>query len=289
MTFKTGAVFTFVFPSIGMFLHVLAFYLLLKKHANISMNQKIILMNLSLVEILLVCCDLPRLAIEYTTRQDSFASKSLLILFFCILLAYLYIMVALTLDRLAQIYLNIKYDLYWSVKKTKYIMGIIWIKTLLVAVFLLAIVNLRRNLFQHVEPLFAEWITPIAFSLYLFLVVFTYAYIAKKIMQTKRNRVGVSLSRCNESHASRGNNPPHRRKSGVRFKDILMPTLLISTYIFFILPPVFILYLIRKRILPSLSLFPMLINFMFYIGCSADAIICIIFSTEFGKRIVAKK
>lgn len=284
-----ATVIQFVSPCIGMLLHVTAFYLLWKKHANITMNQRIILLNLSLVEISLCLCDIVRCVIAFATRNGSFAIELFLTLFYCFIQEYFYVMVALTVDRFAQIYLNIKYDLYWSVEKTKYTMGMIWILTFLLDTGLLLFINLQ-NESQYLHVLFQVWIMPITSIFFLFLVIFTYTYITMKIIETINSNVRVSYRR-NDLHSSIeiSPQPGSKRRSGARFKDVLIPTLLISTYILFIMIPIFIFYLMKRNILSITSWFPQLMNSLFYLGCSSDAIICILFSTTFRRKFIRNK
>lgn len=286
----TTRVFGCVFACIGMCLHVVAFYLLWRKHANISTIQKIILLNLSLVEMLICFWDFVRLVISAIIGSDNLTYESCSILFSCLILALLYVMAALTMDRFAQIYLNIKYDLYWSVRKTKYTIGIIWSMTILFAVLWLLMAFLKIEWSQGLQDIFAVWIMPVGFTLYLFFIIFTYTYITFQIIQTKRSNVKLSCRPTNESKNQSYSNVRNGRKiqHGVHFKDVLIPTLLISTYTIFTIFPVFIFHLMKREIFPNSSWFSKLVSPMFYLGCFSDAIICILFSTTLGKRIIKR-
>lgn len=288
MTTSIAVVIYFTLSALSMLLHILAFTLLWKKHANITRNQKIILLNLCMVEVLISCSDLPRAIIYETVGSENLAYKSFVTLFYCFILAYLYLMVALTMDRLAQIYLNIKYDLYWPVRRTKYLMGIIWTLTLLLDSVMLLILNLRKDKSKNVYKVVGDWILPVAFSLFLFIVIFTYTYIAKKIIQTKRVDARVSF-RCSMSHHSCDCSLENRRKiqEKVRFNDVLLPTLLIVTYVVFVMFPILVSYLMKKNIFPESTWLHQKMNPMFYLGCFSDAIICILLSTTFGRRVIS--
>lgn len=276
-----------IFPCVGFIFHGTTLWLLRKKHVNSTINQKIILLNLSSVEISICCCDFTRWAVYCSIGSSNLAYESAVTVFYCFLLTYLCIMITLTIDRFAQIYLNIRYDLYWSVRKTKYLMKFLWICTFLLASILLFLVNLKLERSQMVTKMFGVWIVPPAFSLFLLIVVFTYIYIAKKIIQTRRFDKRFSV-RSRSSHASSGTKLPNRVKtqSGLRIRDVLTPTLLILTYILFVMVPVFVLYLAKRKIIPAT--FQQLRNPLLYIGCFADAIICILLSTTVGKKLTSR-
>ncbi|XP_057297775.1 uncharacterized protein LOC130628783 [Hydractinia symbiolongicarpus] len=290
MSNSIAAVIYFTLSCMSMLLHVVAFTLLWKKHANITRNQKIILLNLCMVEVLISCSDLPRAIIYETVGSETLAYKSFVTLFYCFILAYLYFMIALTMDRLAQIYLNIKYDLYWPVRRTKYLTGIIWTLTLLLGFVMLLILNLKKDnsKSKNVYKVVGDWILPVAFFLFLFIVIFTYTYIAKKIIQTKRVDARVSF-RCSMSHHSCDCSLEYRRKiqEKVRLNDVLLPTLLIVTYVVFVMFPILVSYLMKRNILPESSWLHQKMNPMFYLGCFSDAIICILLSTTFGRRVIS--
>lgn len=280
------AVAILISPCVGILLHGTAFFLLWKKDASISMNQKIILMNLSLVEICIRCCGLARRVIAITIGFNNPVHSTFAVLFYSFLLSYLFTMATLTLDRFLQVYLNIKYDLYWSVRTTKIVLGIIWSITFLIGNSLTLLVNLQKDTYTEVLWVTQVLVNPLLSLIFLLVVMSVYAYIALKIIQTRRGQAKVTFT-ANELQSSRDCKRT-KLPAGIRLNEILMPTILILTYILFIVIPVFIVYLEKRNILTEKVWFRQVLPFLFYVGCSSDAIICILLSTKIGRWIISR-
>ena len=115
------------FDILIIFLHITALTLLLKmKNNNIKGSQKSLLISLCLSEVIYAIIDIGTNLTEYYQNFDlsnhlwMFTLTSYLFLYFII-------MILNTLDRFMEIYLNIKYFLYWSNKKTIILLIIILI------------------------------------------------------------------------------------------------------------------------------------------------------------------
>lgn len=100
---------------------------LLSTRSKISVGQKILLLNLSVTEILACFCSLVTKVFEDTYGYLSFQRKLSRTILRSFYVMYLFVMISITVDRFWEVYLNLKYPLYWSKRKMKVLMAIEWL------------------------------------------------------------------------------------------------------------------------------------------------------------------
>ncbi|XP_057310283.1 olfactory receptor 1B1-like [Hydractinia symbiolongicarpus] len=133
-------VFSYIVRFLPIILHCSGIYILIKDKRYISATQKILLQNLSVSEILLSSVSILGFIIKDVHGLQSIERRCVLVVFFVINALYFVIMATLTLDRFVEVYMNIKYPIYWSARKMKLLMACEWMLAFLGAVFSLAIV-----------------------------------------------------------------------------------------------------------------------------------------------------
>lgn len=165
-----------VLNSMVILIHILAITLLISLNENnVSGSQKLLLKALCVTELIyatidiaLVCCFFLDVVIVLPTTL--FAMNSGVSFF------YVFIMTMIPIDRFMAIYLNIKYSIYWSPKKTKTILigaGVICFFSSIT----LFIEELRNPLSS--EKIILYFILPIFYLTFIIIVSFSYFYITR--------------------------------------------------------------------------------------------------------------
>ena len=123
-------VFCYIIFSVGFILNVLGWYLLQKKVVN-KMNQRILLINFTSVQIFLIVL---KLATMYNTFIDNSTyvtdADTSNYLEFCVYSLYWFSLLLLTLDGLFHILLKTLYEKYFTVFKTKMVAAAVWMLSL---------------------------------------------------------------------------------------------------------------------------------------------------------------
>lgn len=154
------------------------------------------------------------------------------------------IMQLIVINRFLEIYVNIRYPTFWNVRKTKIAILICFILSLTTAVVLRFVKGKRL---EALFPVLSLYLYPILSLVFLVSATITYGYIMKKIYWARKSQI-IQLSSPppstskeettgieNEHDADR----PVKRPSKSRPKSgLLLPTLLIVTYLVFRVAPV---------------------------------------------------
>lgn len=260
--------------TVSFWLHILGFYsLYLTKGTNINKSQRVFLMNLSLSEIILcitaaakrafILSHHPTVAHQMRITQMTGAS-----------MAYYLLMIFLTVDRFSEVHLNIRYPLYWSPQRARYCMAAVW--TISVAFTTVFIIYQPSptwlSYYLHI------YFYPVAEYLFCIVALFTYGYIYK-VMRCKRKINRVTSSSIH-SHK--------RRKRLVGRIGFFMPSLLILTFVLFVVIPEqthFYYYLNDK---PMTHTQDDIFAVAFSLAFLTDAIIYIFLSTHVRKALKKK-
>ena len=263
-------------------LHIIGFCLLYKKSRHTSESQRIFL-SLSLSEIVISSNTIIEvLVLQFYGWNQAVASTE--ILNFCMSQVYYCIMIFLTVDRFFELYLNIRYDFFWNVKSTKYLLLCVWTFSTINFIILLIFYMIRGETFYWVVTEVYSYVNPIFDFIFLFVAVVTYGYIIGMIAkrnsaiaisdQTTSQNSGtlstVASSNFIPSIVITGDNkierlqqyvhsqPPtsstssiHMRKTKRRRRYLLLPTLLILTYIIFTLCPDMFFFFDMLRVIKS--------------------------------------
>ena len=108
-----------IFSGFAILLHVLGLYLLHKPN-SLEVNQKLYLIQMSILEILLIVCQNITIYLKIFVKNTVFHEYASLVSY-AVGLSWNNVLIMLTFDRFLQVYLNIKYVLYITERKTKII------------------------------------------------------------------------------------------------------------------------------------------------------------------------
>lgn len=217
-------------------LHVIGFWLLyVTKKTQMSRNQKIFLMNLSLSEFCL--CVLAAVEKLLDFFEETTVRPYLLIINYTIAPLNLFlVMMFLTVDRFFEVYLNLRYPLYWSGKQSRTAMAITWFFSIISGI--VAIVYPQPE--SHLWCLFYLYIYPTCDFIYIFTAAVTYGYILRKINTNKKTEKQLAhfLKETSSGTASLNRKSIRERcRQGQKRSRLFVPSLIMITFILFIVLP----------------------------------------------------
>ena len=241
-------------------IHVVALIFLRRSRYSIRYkNQVIIITALCICELtgaaLLIAGDIFEYYVSILVGDIIFCFTEIFILF-----NYYFIMVLLTVDRFLAFYLNLKYQFYFSPSKALKLLVLAALVCLLITVTVAVLISkqiiIQSQLF---ELLYFFYVT--FDGLYIFLAIGTYSFIFRVYRRQLKFR-----------------EDSHSRRNKDQFK-LLIPTLIIVTFIIFISIPNIINTVYRHKISTTDKTI-VYVAFTFYrIGWLTDPLIYIFFST----------
>lgn len=265
-------------------LHIVGCYLLFTRSSCRNSNERLLLLQLGIAEIFL--CLIPFvLSFLYFNYGDSNPVVIAVYIFqLSFFLSFYLFMIVITINRFAEVYLSIRYPLYWSVNHTKKLIVLAWLINLAffgsLLVYYLATSHYKESTFSDVLVHTSEmYIFPILDVLVMTFALGTYGYIVKKLMAT---RVQVVPSNTIQNTAE-----PSTRNGNI--KKLLLPVLLMTTYLVFsFLPSVVVFYKrVNGNIANVIGVVQQVRHAMFTIGLISDALIYIFLSTDVSKNAIA--
>jgi len=270
-----------VINGIAALLHCIALALLNKeKRYSRSKVQIYLLTGMCLTEAILSLIYMTGVVLDimvfYSTIQVNFAYYNIIILALDYYLAVLlwFFMVTLTVDRFLAFYLDLKYRVYITPGR---MLKFILISSSIISIVALpiSIVFLWKHFFQHSFKEFFDFsktqhiILTMFYMLYLILAIVTYVYIF--IKYKRRKIVTVNLS--------------SRRKKGF---NTIVPTLIILTYLLFIVVPqsfyVVMMYVSLPLPPSSYHIIADIRVLVYFLGFISDPLIYIIYGLYYAKR-----
>lgn len=262
-------------------LHMIGLFLLYNQSINISKTQKILILNLSITEILLGCW-ITSIKAQLYLYGENVSFKITKTIYFSVILSYYCTIISLTLDRLGQVYFNIRYSLLWNAKRTKYLTLIVWVAIVIIVVICATYLlqNIDRN-YHKIENVFISIIYPAFSIIFVFVVVPTYTYVIILLLRQEREK--VQTDRRNDiTHPS--------SRPVIKLDHILLPLLLMVAFVLFLIVPHVILSLIFKNVIKIQASRTLLeiCRIMFGVGFTSDAFIYVLFSTATGKDFLRR-
>lgn len=263
---------------ISVILHAVGIHFLLKIK-TMSNNQRIHLINISVLEILL-----PTLQGLMVPISDHIACNKIfgliaLVQTFGVVTAWFVALIALTLDRLLQIKLNILYPIYITERITKItLFAEMLVGSLIVFFILFSKVYMRIDLADVVHRIMFPTLT--AALMLLFFVIYTYIY--KKLQ--KLNQVTQQRVNNNTTTITAKNTLNTRRRS-----NIFIPFWIVLTFVIFFIFPESAVVIMMYRYHLDLRKSPWYtIPYIFFaIGWISDALIYILLKGSIRKRFLA--
>lgn len=265
-----------ILSALVLLLHLLALVLLFKiKVQNVNGSQKYLLTSLCLVELCLGANSIlfsTFKSLEMVTVLEIVEIFDLIPLY----LLYLLIMIFITLDRLFEFRLNIKYSLYWSPKKTFYAQTTVF--SILILVFVcLIILKVFFTSFDFVKIIMI-YVLPQFGIIFMILAIYTYYLIFKKL---KRNR---RTSRKIKQNIMMQNLRIQNETSTKGFR-VFVPSLIIATFILFSIIPYATMLIYYYVFNEQHQLLFKFILIMFPLGWLADAVIYIFTLRQIRRKI----
>ena len=207
--------------------HILALALLIRqKQNNVKGSQKLLLIALCVTELIYALVDILghicyKLELDHRTIVF-YVFNSTTMTFM-----YIFIMTCIAVDRFLEIYLNIKYSLLWSSKKTKIILFV----GLAICCFVpIPFIEIMLNNVFHIEDIIYRYIYPVFEIMFIIIFLCSYFYIIRQVLRYRRN------TRKLEKQLSRNSRGVHHKQSNNRFK-LFLPTSIIVTFLIFMIGP----------------------------------------------------
>lgn len=236
-------------------LHGTGFYLLLCLYRNgMDYSRHLLLMNLSLIEGLSNFVDLLQTPItdlivmprEYSLALDHMRTY-IRIVYDCMFgVLYHLAMIYIVADRFMDIYLNIKYPTYWSLRKTRYLLRATW--TLAFLFGICACVLYKLDGYDLTEN-FSKYFTPVIDITFVMISIATYTFIFSKFKQTRLSPSNLNTNWMEEDESMRqtassaSSSPGTSQTSKTDFCGVFrrskfyISVLLISSFVIFIVVP----------------------------------------------------
>ena len=204
-----------------MFTHILALVSLFSvKRNNVQGSQKLLLIALCMTELTFVVANFTE-ELCYIMKLQKAANALYIFLFAGVSTMYILIMFLITVDRFIVIYLNIKYDILWSPKKTMIVLSVLIIVSS-ISLALTYLIGLKK-----VERIRSLYVSPIIEAIFIVSASVIYFYIFKRVLQNrkkmKRLQQQLKVNTRTVCHTKRHN----------RFK-MFVSTMIIITFVFFI-------------------------------------------------------
>ena len=183
---------------------------------------------------------------------------------------YFSIMILITLDRLLEFRLNIKYSLYWSSKRT--LVALLVVTSISISIFICILIMTKIYNFttlKFCEEFLMKNVIPLLISIFIVLASYTYYQIYKKI---KKNREKTNKNK--NIHEVRN---LHKEISSNRRKpfQVFLPGLIMATFILFSIVPYFV-WTIRYHVCRDCNEYVnSVITVLYSLGWLADPLICI--------------
>ncbi|XP_057291881.1 uncharacterized protein LOC130614470 [Hydractinia symbiolongicarpus] len=288
--------FLFIIDSIPFCLHIVGGYLLYRYCINISKCQKIFLLHLAFSEIVLTGTN-TALHLLFSVKYFQIT----LLLHFNATLPYYLIMIFLTVDRFFQIYLHLTYPLYWSSKHTKFLLGCVWMVTLAILIVSVSCHIIFDGIDSLILRIYFSYVFPILDFIFLLVAFPTYMYIIHSIKMSRKKTNSMFLVQIarnkvdNDSNNNRGGEVINK----VRFADtrpkkatsdtnapLLLPTLLITTFLIFIVIPDIMHFLLSRDIIRDDDTLIFTCAILYSVGWTTDAFIYVFLSTKPGKNVL---
>lgn len=223
--------------ALNVILHSIGAYLLLSLYATCKYKiQQIYLIHLSISECLINFLEIVRTVLDLINLNgdakliaEEIRHYTLILSFTGISVVYYFDMIYLTLDKLMDIVLNIKYPIYWNEHKTKRLLGVTWFLGILSSI----IVSFSYKFLNFKwEPAFFKYFYPPIEITFILLAFVTYAFIFRKYTQAHRNLPGTIVSLDSSIDGRKRNAFQLFRRS--RFYIAVL--LIITFLLFFVVP-----------------------------------------------------
>ena len=169
-----------------------------------------------------ICCN------EYSTENElclaiRWQDSSI----FAVTFMYIFVMTFIVVDRFLEIYLNVKYNVLWSSKKTKIVL-FVGLATCCLLFVPFIIIELNNPF--YIASILYPYIYPVLESLFIIVFICSYFYIIRQVLRYRRNIKKL------EKELSKNSRVVYHKQFYNRFK-LFVPTLIVVTFIIFMVAP----------------------------------------------------
>lgn len=280
---KNYVLYEIVLFFLAMCMHVFAFGMMHRTRDDLvfTETQRLYLMNLSVVEFLLSIVyivdrtlkgyfDLPKARFVLHIAKDGF-----------LCFWYILVMVLVTIDRFLAVYLNLRYPLLWSPRKTKIAIAVAFSLALGITLVLnVAVADVSE--FDVRKTYSVVNLPPVLDISFAVLTCVTYGYLFHRIRSYRKNVKPHRESITSSSVSSDNPKQSHVKKLKRKF---YLPTLLIATFVLFWMVPNGIHYQYYKDRKEIPFHFHLFIDLLYPIALIADAFIYIFSLPSIRKQI----
>lgn len=232
--------------SIVMHLIALSLLLKLRKTAIPNRTQRVLLIHLSVSETCFMLCQVVKIASISNTEFDHYISIIQMAGFDSM---YYFAMIYLTADRFFEVYLNLRYPLYWNETLARNVLLVLWFVSAVMATVTFFLYHL--NIYSYMDVCYLV-LYPSLEIVFLVVATITYSYIIRTSWRFYRKTRRVCGLRDHPRPLDHANMPPTKpcsvqsvvvpkkqRSSGEHSfqRKLLLPTLLILTFVIFMVIP----------------------------------------------------
>lgn len=252
-------------------LHLLGIYLLsIVPKQNINATQRLLLLNLSIVTVSFLFCTWLASLVHVLIPSNHFEFLEYISLVQLTGFSFVYYlaMICITADRFLEMYLNIKYALYWSGRHTLKLMYFIWfIGATFSSVMVILYYKWRINYTRYCYIYFF----PIIEAIFLAIALVTYSYIFERYYK----QLKILKNRKKDF------------KNMLRRSPLLLISLIIATFVLFMIVPDMILFSYHYSNTPLPNTVLLVTYILYTLTYTSDAVIYILLQKSVRK--VAKR
>ena len=247
-------------------LHSISLGLLVKlKSGYINGSQKYLLIALSCNDLALGINAALDCIMDILKMDDSIRYIIFLFDLTPLYLIYISVMILITLDRLLEFRLNIKYSLYWSPKKTlKFLVCLVSVSVCIS----ICVIILHKLYGFNFAKIYMKYILPQFSGIFMILATYTYYVIFNKIKKNRKEDMKMRREKKNNKSTQR--TTPSKR----RFQ-VFLPSWIMATYILFGMVPYIIFIIHFDATGAKHEALNELIKILYALGWLADAFLYI--------------
>ena len=265
--------------SVTALVHILGIYVLIKHSRLIARNQRTYLLSLSASEMSLsighIMLNIVYLVCSSHLPKSIWVAVIEIIYYDGVWIVNLTTMIMLTLDRFAEVLLNLKYELYITRRKTLVVVGSIWLFGILTTVTFI-ILHFIYNI--HYFNISYRYIYPILDTVVVSNAIMVYSYI-----YIKRFNINKQILPSDQDYALPSNSVGKQRKK----RKFFVPFLILITFVLFVYIPDLI-YFTNISLRNEDDWFTRVSTVLYSINMLLDAVIYIFLQRGVRKFIVRK-
>ena len=257
-------------------LHLCALILLLNARTKLK-NQRLIMINLSLTELMYCMDNVLIYSVEFATQSTLVELKNRALLVatssavMMFTMANKFVVLYLIVDRFLDIFFHMKYPLYFTKFRVKCILCLLWVTSIIYGLTLAAYIIIRRE--RNFSMIIHNYVSLCVDACVTVTAVTTYAYFYKKTRRMPKGSIGSAQNRSTSFV-----NP-----------KFLVPFLVIFTYLLFNVSSsiTFQVWRLQERPMKESDIHPLYITaqMMAFVGFLADGLLHIILQKDVRTHI----